>query len=121
VKPSKDSVVLTEHAVIQAGRFGMDWKQHEYGLYGMLLDMVSQAAPLRDHPKGNYRFEEWVLDLTVEGVLRGVHLIKCDECLDRHRTQMWDECLRCGGADCRKCHGKGRVQLWIPCGSCSGG
>lgn len=121
MKPNIDSVIVTEHAYIQAHKLGMDGSAHRYGLYGVLLDMVERAAPCREHPKGNYRFEEWVLKLRKEGVLSTVHLIQCDECIDRRRTQMWDECLDCVGKNCRKCSGKGRVQLWVPCGSCSGG
>ena len=117
------SVIITDHAYLQASKLGMETSGHQYGLYGVLLDMMKQAAPCREHPKGNYRFEEWVFNLYIDAVpaLKSVHLIRCDECIDRRRTQMWDECLDCVGKQCRKCGGKGRVQLWIPCGSCSGG
>lgn len=69
--------------------------------------MLYLSAPLRDHPRGNRRYEEWVF--RVEGKLAGgkrvtaVHLINCPVCEDRKRIHVPDE----------------ERQLLVPCPNCT--
>ena len=112
----KNETRITESAVEKAYSLGLDASDHEYGLYGVLLDMLEQSAVIT-HPRGNRRYEDWVLSFS-RGVLHNVHLIRCGECDDKRRVQVWNECPDCHGKGCEACRGKGRIIGYIPCQKC---
>ena len=116
---AKNEILLTHEAIDLAFRNGLDASEHEYGLYGALLDMVYLSAPIT-HPNGNRRYENWIFRL-VNSVVVSVHFIKCETCEDKRRVQVETECPKCHGAvgqACNECHGSGNIDTSIPCDSC---
>ena len=113
----KSDLRVTEEVVQKAFALGLDPAEHEYGLYGQLLDMVNSAAPIT-HPKGTRRYNEWIFSVKGDVVI-GVHLIRCSVCDDRRRVQVFDECPLCHGSGCDACKGRGKTLGFVPCQSCT--
>lgn len=113
----KRELLITEDVIQRARALGLDGSEHEYGVYGEMLDMVGASA-IVTHPKGDRRFDEWLFRL--KGfVICDIHLIRCDQCDDRRRIVVLDDCPNCDGVGCRGCRGSGRVRSQIPCENCT--
>jgi len=110
---------ISKKALQQAYNYGLS----EVGCKEKLLSMFVNAAPVT-HPKGNRRFNEWILH-EQKGVVISVHLIQCQQCEDKLLVMVFDDCGKCNGtgrflsSQCRVCHGQGELKNFIRCPACS--
>jgi len=107
-------IAVSESCVSLAVKLGLcDRTENEETAIKELLWL---SVPTK-HPNGNKRYKDWIF--RVKGnVLVGIHLVKCVNCDDSKRLEVWDECSQCGGDGCKSCLG-GLRKGSIPCPTCT--
>jgi len=110
----QSEIVISEQSAKIAVKLGLCDAAED--IEGVIKEILWLAVPT-NHTHGNKRYKDWIFRV-IRGVLTGIHLVKCINCDDSRRLEVYDECSICEGTGCSKCNG-GLRKGTIPCPTCS--